>query len=180
MQKHPKYRKTWERSFANELGRLTQGIRDIKGTSTLFFIPKNDVPPDRKVTYGRIVCELRPMKKEVERTRLTVGGNLLEYPDNLRTETADILTFKLLINSTISTPGARFICLDVKNFYLNTPMKRPEYMRLPIELIPQEIIEKMIDGRMRKYFEEICLVEQVFVIDGETKIKDVIKAAECL
>lgn len=43
---------------------------------------------------------------------------------------------------------------------------------------PQEIIEKMIEGRMRKYFEEICLVEQVFVIDGETKIKDVIKAAE--
>lgn len=43
---------------------------------------------------------------------------------------------------------------------------------------PQEIIEKMIVGRMRKYFEEICLVEQKFVIDGETKIADVIKAAE--
>lgn len=43
---------------------------------------------------------------------------------------------------------------------------------------PQEIIEKMIVGRMRKYFEEICLVEQKFVIDGETKIADVIKGAE--
>jgi|TARA_R110002126_G_scaffold13118_3_gene56556 elongation factor Ts len=43
---------------------------------------------------------------------------------------------------------------------------------------PKEIIEKMIEGRMRKYFEEICLVEQKFVIDGETKIADVIKGAE--
>ncbi len=43
---------------------------------------------------------------------------------------------------------------------------------------PLDIVEKMIEGRMRKYFEEICLVDQVFVIDGETKIKDVIKAAE--
>ena len=82
------------------------------------------------------------MKKEVERTRLTVGGNLIDYPGNLRTETADLITVKLLLNSTISTPGARFICLDVKNFYLNTPMDRYEYMRLPIELIPEEIIIK--------------------------------------
>lgn len=43
---------------------------------------------------------------------------------------------------------------------------------------PQEIIEKMIVGRMRKYFEEICLTEQKFVIDGETKVADVIKGAE--
>jgi elongation factor Ts len=43
---------------------------------------------------------------------------------------------------------------------------------------PKEIIEKMIEGRMRKYFEEICLVEQKFVIDGETRIADVIKGAE--
>ena len=82
------------------------------------------------------------MKKEVERTRLTVGGNLINYPDNLRTETADLLTFKILLNSVISTPGARFICLDMKNFYLNTPMKRYEYMRLPLNLIPQEIIDR--------------------------------------
>ena len=139
--KHPKYAKIWSKSFANELGRLAQGIRDIKGTNTIVFIPKDKVPQGRTVTYGRIVCELRPMKKEVERTRLTVGGDLINYPFKLRTETADLMTVKLLINSTISTPGARFLCLDVKNFYLNTPMPRYEYMRLPIALIPQEIID---------------------------------------
>ena len=31
--------------------------------------------------------------------------------------------------------------MDVKHFYLMTPMERPEFMRLPISLIPEEIIE---------------------------------------
>lgn len=43
---------------------------------------------------------------------------------------------------------------------------------------PAEIAEKMVEGRMRKYYEEVCLLAQVFVIDGETKIADVLKAAE--
>lgn len=42
---------------------------------------------------------------------------------------------------------------------------------------PEEIIEKMIVGRMRKYLEEVVLLHQTFVIDGETKISDVIKNA---
>jgi len=42
---------------------------------------------------------------------------------------------------------------------------------------PEEIIEKMIIGRMRKYLEEIVLLHQTFVIDGETKISKVIEAA---
>lgn len=39
---------------------------------------------------------------------------------------------------------------------------------------PDAVIEKMIVGRMRKFFEEVVLLEQTFVMDGETKIKDVI------
>jgi elongation factor Ts len=39
---------------------------------------------------------------------------------------------------------------------------------------PEEIIEKMVEGRLRKYYEEIVLLEQVWVIDGKSKVKDVI------
>jgi len=42
---------------------------------------------------------------------------------------------------------------------------------------PEEIIEKMVDGRMRKYYEEVVLLEQVFVVDGETKLAKVIENA---
>ena len=42
---------------------------------------------------------------------------------------------------------------------------------------PQDIAEKMVEGRMRKYYEEVVLLEQVFVVDGETKVKAVIEMA---
>ncbi len=46
---------------------------------------------------------------------------------------------------------------------------------------PQEIAEKMVEGRLRKYFQEVVLLEQTFVIDGESKVADVIKkvASDC-
>jgi elongation factor Ts len=43
---------------------------------------------------------------------------------------------------------------------------------------PAEIIAKMVEGRVRKYYEEVTLLAQVFVIDGESKVGDVVKAAE--
>ena len=39
---------------------------------------------------------------------------------------------------------------------------------------PKEIAEKMVQGRLQKFFQEVVLNEQISVIDGETKIKDVI------
>lgn len=42
---------------------------------------------------------------------------------------------------------------------------------------PEHIIEKMIDGRIRKFFEEVVLMEQIFIIDGKTKISEVISNA---
>lgn len=43
---------------------------------------------------------------------------------------------------------------------------------------PADIAEKMVEGRIRKYYEEVVLLEQVYMIDGKTKITDVIKQAE--
>jgi len=42
---------------------------------------------------------------------------------------------------------------------------------------PEEIIEKMVEGRLRKFFEESCLVDQTYVIDGESRVADVLEAA---
>jgi hypothetical protein len=52
------------------------------------------------------------------------GGDRVHYPFEVGTPTANLLTIKLLINSMISTPGARFFMMDIKNFYLCTPMTR--------------------------------------------------------
>jgi hypothetical protein len=48
----------------------------------------------------------------------------------------------MVINSTISTPGARYMVGDISDFYLGTSMTRYEYMKMPIALIPQEIIDE--------------------------------------
>ena len=66
--KSEKYSRIWERSFANELGRLFQGIRDIPGMDTCFFIRKSQVPKHKCSTYGCIVCNVRPQKEEIYRT----------------------------------------------------------------------------------------------------------------
>jgi elongation factor Ts len=42
---------------------------------------------------------------------------------------------------------------------------------------PEAIIEKMVEGRLRKYYEEVVLLEQVFVVDGETRIAKVVENA---
>ncbi|HYD30603.1 MAG TPA: translation elongation factor Ts [Azospirillaceae bacterium] len=42
---------------------------------------------------------------------------------------------------------------------------------------PAEIIAKMVEGRVRKYYEEVVLLEQTYVIDGETKVRKIVEAA---
>ena len=42
---------------------------------------------------------------------------------------------------------------------------------------PAEIVEKMVEGRIRKFYEEACLVDQTFVIDGDSKVSSAIEAA---
>ena len=92
--------------------------------------------------YGRIVVNYRPEKSDPNRVRLTVGGDHINYPGNCSMPTADILTVKMLLNSVISTKGAKFMSIDIKNFYLNTPMARYEYMRLKIAELPQDFIDE--------------------------------------
>jgi hypothetical protein len=70
-----------------------------------------------------------------------VGGDKVEYPGEVSTKTADLATAKILLNSVLSTPEAKFCAFDIKDFYLNTPMDRYEYMRIPVNQIPPEIFE---------------------------------------
>eukprot|EP00804_Cyclotella_cryptica_P002823 CCRYP_009357-RB/>CCRYP_009357-RB protein AED:0.24 eAED:0.24 QI:0/0/0/1/0/0/2/0/561 len=141
--KNPKYRTIWKNTYGKELGCLAQGIPvTVHGTNTIVFIAPNQIPPTcgKDVTYGRICAHFRPEKEDPYRIRLTVGGNRITYPGNCGTPTADMLTTKVLLNSVISTKGARFMTIDIRDFYLNTPMDRPEYMRLKMSDIPDHII----------------------------------------
>jgi hypothetical protein len=139
----PVMKATWTKAMCKELGRLAQGFGDTEGTNTVFFMTHDEIkriPKDRTVTYARIVVDYRPQKDDPNRVRITVGGNLIDYPFELTTRTADLTTSKMLWNSTISTPGARYATADIGNMYLMTPMDRYEYMRIKADLVPEAFI----------------------------------------
>jgi hypothetical protein len=138
LMKHPKYKDVWTKSFGTEIRHLATT------TETTFFVKKDEIPDDRKgnETYARIVCVYSNGKKDKYRTCITMGGNLVNYPRDCRTPTAKLLTVKLLLNSMISTPNAKFMTLDLKDFYLMTPIKRYEYFCMKLDLFPQDIINE--------------------------------------
>jgi hypothetical protein len=100
------------------------------------------IPKDRKITYGKIVCVYKPHKQEKERVQMTIGGDILDYSGDVATSTADTTTFKILINSTLSTEDTAMMMMDIKNYYLGTPSPRFEYMRMLLSRCPEEIIQK--------------------------------------
>jgi hypothetical protein len=115
---------------------------DIAGTDTCFFIKLSNIPKYRKITYCKIVCDNKPHKKEKERVRLTVGGDILDYSGDVATSTTDITAIKILINSTLSTKYSAMMMMDKKNYYLGTPLPQFEYMKMLLSRFPEEIIQK--------------------------------------
>jgi hypothetical protein len=71
-----------------------------------------------------------------------MGGNLINYPGDCRTPTADLLTVKILLNSIILMLNTKFMTIDIKDFYLNTPMEGYEYFCMKLKLFPEDVINK--------------------------------------
>ena len=101
-------------------------------------------------TYARIVADERPEKAEPDRIRITMGGDRINYPGDCGTPTADLLTVKLLLNSVISTAHAKFMTIDIKDFYLMTPMDCYEYFKMKLDLFPEDIVEEYDEKQGRR------------------------------
>jgi hypothetical protein len=138
-----RYKIKWMSSTANEIDRLYN-------TNTIRFICRSNIPKGRKVTYGSFVVDIKDHKEEKERTRLTVGGDQIEYPGDKSTRTAGLTKARIIINSVISTLGAKFLVIDIKNFYLNTPIGRFIYMVINLSLLPQKDDRKVRFDRTLK------------------------------
>jgi hypothetical protein len=63
LMKDPDLQPLWKRGFSNEVGQLFQGICDIPGTNTCFFVELKNIPKDRQIAYEKIVCDYKPHKK---------------------------------------------------------------------------------------------------------------------
>jgi hypothetical protein len=141
---NPKYKELWGKSYTKELGHLAQGIPAVnKGTDTIVFIQCKDIPNNCKcnVTYVRVCVNYHLEKEDPNRTQVTVGGNLLHYPGNCGTPTVDVITVKLHLNSVISAKNTCYCTIDLKSFYLNTPMDQPGFMRMKLSNLPPNFVK---------------------------------------
>ncbi len=145
----------WQTAFGKDFGGMEHGDNKTgqKGTNTIFVMTHAEIlliPADRTITYVRVVVKFCPQKLNPHRIRITAGGNLINYPGELMTSTANLTTSKLMWNSVFSTKGTKYICLDIKNFYLNAPLDRFEYMKMPLSLFPSWTKEQYNLDRLAK------------------------------
>ena len=128
----------WEKEEAKELDKL------IDETKTIHAIQPYEQPVDRRgdTTY----YNPQPAEKMIEgvktrRIRGVCGGDKVKYAGDVSARTAEMSEVKTMLNAVVSE-GEQWMTLDIKDFYLGTPMERPEYMRIAVKMIPTETMEK--------------------------------------
>ena len=88
------------------------------------FINPRNKPTDRLASYYNPQVRVKVKDNVVKRrVRGTYGGNLSDYQGETAAFTADLTTVKLLLNATVSEEGARFMTLDITDFYLCSPLE---------------------------------------------------------
>jgi hypothetical protein len=118
--------------------------QQVEGTDTYRLIKFNDIPPERRkeIWFSRVMCEIKPHKEDPNRTRITIAGNRIIVPGEVSTPTASLRLVKLTVNSVLSRPDTKCCSFGIANFYLGTPMERPEYVKIKLTDIPQEFIDE--------------------------------------
>ena len=93
------------------------------------------------MTYGEIVVDYRLYKTDPYRIRFTVRWGGVNYPVDCGTPIVNLTTVKILLNIIVSTLNAKFMTFDIKDFILNTPMARSNYMRLKPRDLPEIVVQ---------------------------------------
>jgi len=118
-------------------------VKLVEGTGTMRWIKPWEKPRESKATYYNPQPERKVKDGElIRRVRGTLGGNQGDpYLGEKAAYVADLTTIKLLLNLVVSTPKAKFMTMDIKDFYLGTMLTRKQYMRLHRNQVPLETIE---------------------------------------
>jgi hypothetical protein len=136
----------WEKAACEEFHRL------IVETATMKIIKFEEMEDGRKPSYYNPQTRIKVKSdgsKEF-RVRGTYGGNISDYLGPKSAMTADMVSIKLLLNAVLAKKGRRFMTLDIKDFYLGTPMDRKEYMKIAVDQFPEEARAQFINPGMVK------------------------------
>ncbi len=94
-------------AFGKDFGGMCQSNNKTgqKGMDTMFVMTPADIPNipiDQAVKYANVVVHYYPQKEDPNQIWIKAGSNLIKYPGELTTQTANILTSKLYWNSILS------------------------------------------------------------------------------
>jgi hypothetical protein len=145
---NPATAEVWQTAFGRDFGGMAQGDNKTgqKGTNAMLVMTHDKIVLTLAVkirfTYGNPAIDYRPQQEFPHCIRITAGGNLINYESSASIQTADLDTAKLHWNSVISIKGVRYMCIDIKNFYLTAALEYYEYMKIPLTLFPTWIVEQ--------------------------------------
>jgi hypothetical protein len=128
-------------------------------SGTVELIHWNQIPADKRPAYYNPQVKTKIKDGQLQyRVRGTIGGNQIHYAGETAAHTASMQLIKILLNSVVSEKGAKFMTADIKDFYLGTPLPNAEYMRINLDHIPSEVIDKY---GMQQYAHNGAVVVQV-------------------
>ena len=145
-------RPNWKMAEDTEISRLLD-------TATMHPIQLHQQPVDRRgdTTY----YNPKPKEKydddmnKVYRIRGTAGGDRINYDGPTKANTAALSAVKILLQSVVSD-DANFMTLDIKDFYLLTPLPRPEYLRIPLKFLSDLCISRSYRSAVRLSRSSYC------------------------
>ena len=144
----------WIAAEAEEFDRLF-------ATETITPIHTTDQPIDRRkdTTYynPQVKQKQDDSGRVTYRIRGTIGGDRINYPGQTTALTAAMPVVKLLLQSAISE-NMHVLTMDAKDFYLNTPLTRPEYLRIPLKFIAPCVLDK---HHLRPYIDKKAILFSV-------------------
>ncbi len=89
-----------------------------KGTNAMFVMTHEEIQhvlqAGKKFTYANSVVDHCPQKEDANWIRITAGGNLINFNEELLVSTVDLVTARLHWNSIVSTALAKYMCVDIK------------------------------------------------------------------
>jgi len=125
----------WLNAHGEEIVRLVE-------SETGRFIQRSEMPVGRKAAYYNPQLKIKMKNGTLQyRVRGTIGGDHIDYPGATAAFVATLETVRVLSNAAVSE-DANIMTADIADFYLGTPLDRPEYMRIALKHVPPDIIER--------------------------------------
>jgi hypothetical protein len=126
----------WLQKHGEEISRLFD-------SDTIRLTLSMNLPPGKKPAYYNPQVRTKIKEGVLQyRVRGTIGGDKVMYDGDTAAHTASMQLIKIFLNSVVSQKDAKFMTADIKDFYLGTPLREPEYMRIKLDHIPQDVIAK--------------------------------------